>query len=198
MRIEYMEGGRRSKPRGRRGCLGVDGHVTSVAERYASRQEHGEPCQNVVCGTGPCRGSGALRKQRDRVGGRVRAGRAVRAANEPRRNRARCASSGAALGPSHARRTTTERGGCEGATAAPGSGCATAAPGGMPWPGRAYRGELPRGEGRAGARARRDGGEAIGAGWGGRAAGRSGRARASRAPRQARAGGPCRERGRAA
>jgi hypothetical protein len=30
------------------GWLGVDGHVTNVAGRYASRREHGEPRQGTA------------------------------------------------------------------------------------------------------------------------------------------------------
>jgi hypothetical protein len=77
MRIEYT-GGRRAR-------LGVDGHATCMAERYASRQEHGEPCQNIRRRTGPRRGR-AARKTALRAG----CARAARWARPRRAPRACC------------------------------------------------------------------------------------------------------------
>jgi hypothetical protein len=51
---------------------GVDGLVTCVAERYASRREHGEPHQDVVREMAPRRGSGELHKQWGHAGGQAR------------------------------------------------------------------------------------------------------------------------------
>jgi hypothetical protein len=64
MRIEYT-GGRWAR-------LGVDGHITCMAEHYASRREHGEPRQDAA------RTTRALARARPHW----------RAMNEPRRGRA--------------------------------------------------------------------------------------------------------------